>query len=172
MHQFVQHILGDSPEGLMHADTSAGMNCSTVCWGFCYKDPSRVQGGTWTGAGGKAESPAVIWEQPLYSKVKHLPVLGPSVQQWSSVRRHWEKRYRGQSSVAAWWEAEKERAVSCGVSQQQLCCRECRAVGNPSPSNAQRKKLNWHQDGVWLKDLPALPGLLWAALRRILSVGA
>lgn len=41
-----------------------------------------------------------------------------------------------------------------------------------SPPNAQRKKLIWHQDGVWLKDLPALLGLLWAALRRILSVGA
>lgn len=80
--------------------------------------------------------------------------------------------------MTACWETEKECAVSCGMSQQQLCCRECRAVGNPSAAQCSMPETEsapgWSvaQGPAGTAVLPALPGLLWAGLRRVLSVGA
>lgn len=79
-------------------ETAQKLSCIQVWTAalFAGASATRTPQQSKVGAGGKAESPAVRWEQPLYSKLKHLPVLGPSLQQWSLRRPPREKVQRKQ----------------------------------------------------------------------------
>lgn len=158
----MQHILGDSLAALVHADTSAGVNCSTVCWAFCYKDTSTAQGGSWgTGRVTCCHRRTATLQQ----------AEAPTCAGAFSPAVVFSKKTLREKAAVQWQPAGKQRrsvlsAVGCHSSS-------CAAVSaelleTHLQPNAQCRKLNRHQDGLGLRILgpppPCLPCLAFSGL--------